>query len=114
MYDRAVKDLHAAGVEVITHVILGLPGETPEDMVATARYVGRSGADGIKLHLLHVLEGTDLAEDYRAGKVPLLTLEEYIRILEDCLAVLPPEMVIHPPHRGRGQGGSPGPPVERQ
>lgn len=95
VYDRAVKDLHAAGVEVITHVILGLPGETPEDMVATARYVGRSGADGIKLHLLHVLEGTDLAEDYRAGKVPLLTLEEYIRILEDCLAVLPPEMVIH-------------------
>lgn len=95
VYDRAVKDLHAAGVEVITHVILGLPGETSEDMVATARYVGRSGADGIKLHLLHVLEGTDLAEDYRAGKVPLLTLEEYIRILEDCLAVLPPEMVIH-------------------
>ena len=95
MYDRAVKDLHAAGVEVITHVILGLPGETPEDMVATARYVGRSGADGIKLQLLHVLEGTDLAEDYRAGNVPLLTLEEYIRILEDCLAVLPPEMVIH-------------------
>ena len=95
VYDQAVKNLHAAGVEVITHVILGLPGETMEDMIATAQYVGRSGAEGIKLQLLHVLEGTDLAEDYRAGKVPLLSLEEYIRILESCLAVLPPEMVIH-------------------
>lgn len=95
VYDRAVKNLHAAGVEVITHVILGLPGETMGDMIATAQYVGRSRAEGIKLQLLHVLEGTDLAEDYRAGKVPLLSLEEYIRILENCLAVLPPEMVIH-------------------
>ncbi len=64
-------------------------------MVETARYVGDSGADGIKLQLLHVLEGTDLADDYRAGKVPVLSLEEYIAVLEDCLAVLPPEMVIH-------------------
>lgn len=95
VYDRAVVRLKEAGLEVITHVILGLPGETLEDMVATARYVGRSGADGIKLQLLHVLEGTDLARDYRAGRVPVLTLEEYIRILEACLAVLPPEMVIH-------------------
>lgn len=55
----------------------------------TARYVGRSGADGIKLQLLHVLEGTDLAQEYREGKVPVLTLEEYIQILEDCLSVLP-------------------------
>ena len=61
----------------------------------TARYVGRSGADGIKLQLLHVLEGTDLAQEYREGKVPVLTLEEYIQILEDCLSVLPPRMVIH-------------------
>lgn len=95
VYDRALVQLKEAGLEVITHVILGLPGETLEDMVATARYVGRSGADGIKLQLLHVLEGTDLARDYRAGRVPVLTLEEYIRILEACLAVLPPEMVIH-------------------
>lgn len=95
VYDRAVSALKARRLEVITHVILGLPGESWEDMVATARYVGHSGADGIKLQLLHVLEGTDLAQDYRAGRVSPLTLEEYIGILEDCLAVLPPEMVIH-------------------
>lgn len=95
VYDAAVGQLKKAGLEVITHVILGLPGETVTDMAATARYVGRSGADGIKLQLLHVLEGTDLAAAYRAGKVPVLTLEEYIGILEDCLAVLPPDLVIH-------------------
>lgn len=95
VYDRAVRQLKKVGIEVITHVILGLPGECAEDMVATVRYVGRSGADGIKLQLLHVLKGTDLASDYQAGKVPTLSLEEYILILEDCLAVLPPEMVIH-------------------
>ena len=95
VYDAAVGQLKKAGLEVITHVILGLPGETAADMAATARYVGRSGADGIKLQLLHVLEGTDLAAAYRAGKVPVLTLEEYIGILEDCLAVLPPDLVIH-------------------
>ena len=95
VYDHAVCARKRAGLEVITHVILGLPGECREDMVETARYVGRSGADGIKLQLLHVLEGTDLAQEYREGKVPVLTLEEYIQILEDCLSVLPPRMVIH-------------------
>ncbi len=95
VYDQAVRQLKKVGIEVITHVILGLPGECAEDMVATARYVGRSGADGIKLQLLHVLKGTDLASDYQAGKVPTLSLEEYVLILEDCLSVLPPEMVIH-------------------
>lgn len=95
VYDDAVRRLKSAGLEIITHVILGLPGETRADMVETARYVGRAGGDGIKLQLLHVLEGTDLARDYRAGKVPVLSLEEYISILEDCLAVLPPDMVIH-------------------
>lgn len=95
VYDRAVAALKQAGLEVITHVILGLPGEGAEDMAATARYVGWSGADGIKLQLLHVLEGTDLAEDWRAGKVPVLSLEAYISILKGCLAVLPPQMVVH-------------------
>ena len=95
VYDRAVRQLKEAGMEVITHVILGLPGETREEMLQTVRYVGQSGADGIKLQLLHVLEGTDLARDWREGKVPVMEMEEYIHLLEDCLALLPPEMVIH-------------------
>ena len=95
VYDRAVRQLKEAGIEVITHVILGLPGETWEQMLQTVRYVGQSGADGIKLQLLHVLEGTDLAREWREGKVPVMELEDYVRLLEDCLAVLPPELVIH-------------------
>lgn len=95
VYNQAARRLKEAGLEVITHVILGLPGETREQMLETVRYVGQSGADGIKLQLLHVLEGTDLARDWREGKVPILSLEEYVLLLEDCLAVLPPDMVIH-------------------
>ena len=94
-YAKAVKDLHAIGVEVITHVIIGLPDETKEDMLQTVRYVVESKAEGIKLQLLHVIEGTDLAKDYQAGKFRCLELEEYARILDACLGVLPAETVVH-------------------
>ena len=65
-------------LRVITHMILGLPGETLEMMVQTAHHIGQSGADGIKLHLLHVLSGTDLAEEYAAGNFETMTLDAYI------------------------------------
>ena len=95
VYDQAVAALKARNINVITHMILGLPDETPEMMIQTARYIGQSGADGIKLHLLHVLRGTDLAADYAAGRFRTLEMNTYINILEDCLRVLPPSMVIH-------------------
>ena len=95
VFDDAVRRLKAAGLTVIVHQILGLPGEDRSRMLETARYIGASGADGIKLQLLHILEGTDLASEWRAGKVPVLELEEYLSILADCIRVLPPEMVIH-------------------
>lgn len=95
VFDKAVKELKARGITVIVHQILGLPHETPEQMVQTSRYIGQSGADGIKLHLLHILEGTDLASAFRQGEVPVLEQEEYIRILERCVENLPREMVIH-------------------
>ncbi len=94
-FDSAISALKARNLEVIVHMILGLPGETEEMMVETARYIGHSGADGIKLHLLHVLEGTDLAKDYMAGKFSTLTLPQYLHLLQRCLAQLPPQMVIH-------------------
>lgn len=94
VYDRAVKALHARGIEVVTHVILGLPGETVEMMTETARYVGKV-SDGIKLQLLHVLDGTDLASDYREGLFRTLELSEYAEILCRCLEVLPPQVVVH-------------------
>ncbi len=95
VYNKAVKDLKKIGVKVITHMIIGLPNETSEMIVQTAKYIGASGADGIKLQLLHVLRGTDLEKDYLAGKFKCLTLEEYTRILKNCLAALPKNTVIH-------------------
>ena len=95
VFDSAVRQLKVLDIHVIAHMILGLPGETPDMMVQTARYIGQSGADGIKLHLLHVLAGTDLADDYAAGKFEAMTLDAYLSVLEDCLRVLPRGMVIH-------------------
>ena len=94
-YDNAVKSLNKIGVNVITHMIIGLPFESEKMMVETAEYIGKSGADGIKLQLLHVLRGTDLEKDYLAGKFRCLTLEEYTAILKKCLSVLPDGMVVH-------------------
>ena len=94
-FDEAVKALHEADIPVIVHVILGLPGETREMMLQTIRHLNACGIWGIKLQLLHVLEGTDLAEDYRAGLFSVLSLEEYLSILCDCIAALSPDIVIH-------------------
>lgn len=95
VFDDAVCRLKEIGAEVIVHQILGLPGETVEDMAATARYIGESGADGVKFHLLHVLQNTDFAEEWRAGRVKPMSLEAYIAALEACIRQLPRDMVIH-------------------
>ena len=95
VYDEAVRNLRALGIETIVHVILGLPGESKEEMLETVRYVGESGVEGIKLQLLHVLEGTDLADDYRAGKFECLSLDEYALLVKDALDVLPENIIIH-------------------
>ncbi len=95
VFNKAVQDLINNNIEVVVHVILGLPGETKEMMLDTVRYVANSGAKGIKLQLLHVLEGTDLASEYRAGNFKTLDMDEYIDILIDSLKILPPDMIIH-------------------
>ena len=95
VYFDAVWRLKAAGIEVVTHIILGLPGETPEMMVETTRAAVQAGTDGVKFHLLHVLRGTDLEKEYSSGKVRCLTMEEYGGILKQCIAVLPEETVVH-------------------
>ena len=94
-YDRAVRELNARGIHVVTHVILGLPGESRQQMLETVDYAAQSGSGGIKLQLLHVLEGTDLAEDYRAGKFTVMTLEEYVALVSACVRRLPEDMVLH-------------------
>lgn len=95
VFDEAVKKLWEIGVEVIVHVILGLPGESKEQMLQTVQYVGKAKVQGIKLQLLHVLRGTDLAKEYEHGKVPVMTLDEYAALVADSISLLPKDMVIH-------------------
>lgn len=94
-FEQAVSNLSRIGVSIIVHVILGLPGETRKQMFETVKYLGNMPVQGIKLQLLHVLTGTDLAADYEAGKFSVLSMDEYIDIVIECLEILPPEIVIH-------------------
>ena len=95
VYFDAVRRLKSAGIQVVTHIILGLPGETEEMAAQTTRQAVAAGTDGVKFHLLHVLKNTDLEKDYLAGKFSCLSLEEYARWLKCCLCVLPPHIVVH-------------------
>ena len=95
VYFDAVRRLKEAGLEVVTHIILGLPGETAEMMLETTRQAAAAGTDGVKFHLLHVLRGTDLEKHYLAGKFETLSLEAYGEILKKCISLLPEHMVIH-------------------
>lgn len=95
VYDTALQKLKEAGINVVTHIILGLPNETKEDMLNSVDYVCRAGTDGIKLQLLHILKETDLADEYLCGKVNTLTLEEYIDIIKACVEIIPKNIVIH-------------------
>jgi len=95
MYFDAVKRLKAANIEVVTHIILGLPGETPQMAAETTRQAVKAGTDGVKFHLLHVLKGTDLEKDYLAGKFSCLSLEEYAQWLKCCIGQLPAGVVVH-------------------
>jgi hypothetical protein len=94
VYDEAVEKLRRIGVGVVTHIILGLPGETQGMMLETVRYAG-GVSDGVKLQLLHVLRGTDLADEYASGKIETLSLESYADILCRAIEALPPTVVIH-------------------
>ena len=95
VYEDAVAQLKTRGITVVVHQILGLPGETADIMAETAQYIGQSGADGVKFHLLHVLRGTDLAADWEAGSFQTMELDEYIAVLEECVRQIPRDMVIH-------------------
>lgn len=95
VYADAVKRLKAAGIEVVTHIIIGLPNETAEDALATTEYAVSNGTDGVKLHLLHILKGTDLEKSFLNGEFSCLSLEEYGSILKDCISVLPENVVVH-------------------
>ena len=94
VYDDAVIKLKSTGANVITHIIVGLPGESKEDAVRSAAYAGRV-SDGIKLQSLFVLRGTRLADMYESGEYVPLTENEYIDALCDCVKVIPKRVVLH-------------------
>lgn len=95
VYEDAVTKLKGLGIEVVTHVIAGLPGETKQDFYNTLSHVAACHSDGIKIQLLHILKGTDLAALYESGQCTVLTQEEYIDLVLHSIALLPPEMTIH-------------------
>ena len=95
VYDDAATKLKGLGIEVVTHVIAGLPGETKQDFYNTLSHVAACHSDGIKIQLLHILKGTDLAALYESGQCTVLTQEEYIDLVLQSIALLPPEITIH-------------------
>jgi len=102
-FSQAVEAAAARGLELVAHVILGLPGEGPEEMAATARYLGGLPIQGVKIHLLYVVRGSGLEGLYRAGSYRVLEAGEYVGLVADFMELLPPHLVIHrvtgDPHR---------------
>ena len=92
IYKDAVSRLKAAEIEVITHIIIGLPNDDP---VLTTKFAVNCGTNGVKFHLLHILKNTKLAEEYEKGTVKPLDLEEYAEILKQCISVLPNDVIVH-------------------
>lgn len=95
VYNEAVKKLKNIGVNIVVHIILGLPNESENDMLETVKYVCESGANGIKLQLLHIIAGTDLAKDYEKGLFKTLEFDEYVELIAKCVAIIPKNIVIH-------------------
>ena len=95
VYNEAVKKLKNIGVNIVVHIILGLPNESEEDMLESVKYVCQSQIDGIKLQLLHVIAGTDLAKDYEKELFKTLEFDEYVELIAKCVAIMPKNIVIH-------------------
>ena len=95
VYDNVCTALNEAEIPFVTHMIVGLPGENAKDYLNTAGHIVQSGAHGIKIQLLHILKGTDLADEYNKGLFEALTPEEYVQAVADIIEILPPNMVIH-------------------
>lgn len=94
-FKEAIKELQKRKIKVVVHIINGLPGETKEDMLETVKYLNKLKIDGIKIHMLHIIEDTDLADYYKEHPFHILTKEEYIDIVIDQLELLDPKIVIH-------------------
>ena len=97
IFEEALGKLRSAGIQVVVHVIFGLPGETRDDMLQTIRYLAGldPAPDGIKLQMLNILKGTLLAQQYEEHPFPLLSMEEYTDLVAESIRLLPEEMILH-------------------
>jgi len=93
-FEKAVSMLKREDIKVITHVIIGLPGEKEEDFISTANFLNRLKIEGVKIHPLHVVKNTELEDWFKRGKYKPLEFEEYVKYVVDFLEVLDPEIVI--------------------
>lgn len=95
LYDEAVKQLHKRNIKVVTHLMIGFPDETKEQILSSVKYVAEANTWGVKLHSLYIQKDTDIYDYYIKNPFEMMTKEEYISLLVDALEILPPEMVIH-------------------
>ena len=94
-FDECIKRLKKANLSTVVHIINGLPYESEEMMIETAKYVGKLGVDGIKIHMLYVMKNTKLLDMYNKEKFHILTRDEYVKIVSTQLEYLPLSMIIH-------------------
>ena len=94
VFDEAMEKLNARGIKVVVHLILGLPGETQDEMLQSVDYVAHKNIFGIKLHLLNIVKGSRLEADY-SDYMPFETIEDYVKLVVKCLEIIPPEVTIH-------------------
>ena len=95
VFEEAVSNLRSLGIDVVVHVIFGLPGETKEDMLHTVRYLAEQDIQGVKFHLLHLMKDTPMVHLYERGKLVFLEMDEYVSLVAESIAILPEQVVIH-------------------
>lgn len=95
VFEEAVRNLRTLGIDVVVHVIFGLPGENHEDMLDTVRYLAGTDIQGVKFHLLHLMKDTPMVQLYERGKLVFLEMEEYVSLVAESIALLPERIVIH-------------------
>jgi radical SAM protein (TIGR01212 family) len=95
VFEKALKDLREAGLDVVVHTIFGLPEEKREDMLNTIKYLSHKDIQGIKIHLLHLMENTPLEKLYELGRLSFMTMEEYVDLVCQAIKLLREDIVIH-------------------
>ncbi len=95
LYDKAIEDLKRNNIKTVTHLIIGFPNESKDEIIQSVKYVAQTNTWGIKLHSLYIQKDTDLFNYYLKNPFPIMTMDEYISIIVEALEILPKSMVVH-------------------